>query len=313
MKVHYQLEDLPVFRKAVITIGTFDGVHKGHQKIIDALLEEAKRIDGESVLITFHPHPRKIVQPINSLQLLNTLEEKTHLLSQKGIDHLVIVSFDQEFASQTPGAYIENFLVRKFNPYSIIIGYDHHFGKDRKGNIKLLETQMNKWNYKLIEVPKHVVDEIAISSTKIRQAVLNSEIEIANKLLGYDFFFTGKVVHGDKLGRELGFPTANIEYTDPDKIRLGEGVYASYATINNERINGMLSIGNQPTLPGRNVKVEINLFDFDRDIYDKLLKVTVTTYLRKQEKYSFLEDLKHQLSLDKVNAITALTSNHKSS
>src|SRR5438093_1167959 len=231
MNVHRSLESLPEFRNAVITIGTFDGVHQGHQKIIDALLTEAKTIGGESIIITFHPHPRKIVHKNESLQLINTLEERIDLLRQKNIDHLVIVPFTKEFSEQSADAYIENFLMAHFHPRTIIIGYDHRFGKNRQGDFQLLEQKAAVFNYKLLEVPRHLLDEIAISSTKIRKALHSSQIEKANKLLGYDFFFEGVVVEGDKLGRQLGFPTANLVYTDVDKIHLGEGVYAVQVTI----------------------------------------------------------------------------------
>ena len=306
MKVHYHLENLPEFRRAVITIGTFDGVHKGHQTIIDAVLNQAKKVDGESILITFHPHPRKIIQPESSLQLINTLEEKISLLNKKGLSHLVIVPFTAEFSNQSPEDYIKDFLVKKFNPHSIIIGYDHHFGKDRKGNYLLLEEQKSLWGYELIEIPKHVLDEIAISSTKIRKALKNSDIESANKLLGYDFFFTGKVIHGDKLGRILGYPTANLVYTDEDKIRLGDGVYAVYVSIENETKKGMLSIGNRLTLADNSPKVEINIFDFNSYIYDLEIIITIHSYLRAQAKFETLEDLKKQLEVDKNNAQAVL-------
>lgn len=306
MQVHYHLENLPEFRRAVITIGTFDGVHKGHQTIIDAVLKEAKNVDGESILITFHPHPRKIVQPDSSLQLINTLEEKISLLGQKGLSHLVIVPFTANFSTQSPENYIKDFLVKKFKPHSIIIGYDHHFGKDRKGNYLLLEKQKSIWGYELIEIPKHVLDEIAISSTKIRNAIKNSDIHTANRLLGYDFFFTGMVIHGDKLGRELGYPTANLLYTDEDKIRLGDGVYAAYVSIADEIKKGMLSIGNRLTLADNSPKIEINIFDFDKKIYGHKIKITVHSHLRAQAKFDSLENLKSQLDTDKKNALACL-------
>lgn len=306
MQVHYHLENLPEFRRAVITIGTFDGVHKGHQTIIDAVLKEAKNVDGESILITFHPHPRKIVQPDSSLQLINTLEEKISLLGQKGLSHLVIVPFTANFSTQSPENYIKDFLVKKFKPHSIIIGYDHHFGKDRKGDYLLLEKQKSIWGYELIEIPKHVLDEIAISSTKIRNAIKNSDIHTANRLLGYDFFFTGMVIHGDKLGRELGYPTANLLYTDEDKIRLGDGVYAAYVSIADEIKKGMLSIGNRLTLADNSPKIEINIFDFDKKIYGHKIKITVHSHLRAQAKFDSLENLKSQLDTDKKNALACL-------
>jgi len=310
MKVHYNIENLPAFKKAIITIGTFDGVHKGHQQVIEAMKKESKKNNGETVIITFHPHPRKIVEQNSSLQLINTLEEKITLLHNQEIEHLVVVPFNELFATQTAEEYIENFLIAKFHPEIIIIGYDHHFGKDRKGNFQLLKKQSAKFNYRLIEIPEHVLKEIAISSTKIRNAIKNSEIEIANNLLGYSFFFEGVVLHGDQIGRKLGFPTANLAYTDVDKIQLGEGVYAIQITVNNKIKNGMLSVGKRPTLDDTIERIEVNIFDFDGDIYGKKLKVIVKKYIRSQVKFNSLENLRDQMLIDKQDALQALMLSH---
>ena len=192
MQLHYNIHELPAFKNAVVTIGTFDGVHEGHRKIIQKLKQQAAKIKGETVIITFHPHPRKVVSStILGVRLINTLEEKIELLDEAGIDHLVIVPFTDAFANQPAEEYLKNFLIDKLHPHTIIIGYDHHFGKDRLGNYLLLEKRAVEYHYELQEIPKHVLDEIAISSTKIREALLNHEIETANKLLGYDFFFSG--------------------------------------------------------------------------------------------------------------------------
>lgn len=306
MEVHRSIDNLPRFRNAIVTIGTFDGVHLGHQKIIDALLEEAKKVAGESVLITFDPHPRKIVNPSLNLQLINTLEEKTALLGQKGLDHLVVVPFTSQFSGQSPEAYIEDFLIARFHPHTIIIGYDHHFGKDRKGNYRLLEEKEPVYGYRLLEIPKHVLDEIGISSTQIRKALLQSDAETANRLLGYHFFFEGMVVKGDQLGRQLGYPTANLEYTDKDKTRIGEGVYAVYVTVEGVWKKGMLSVGKRPTLNDTVEKVEVNIFDFDGDLYGKKLTVAVKKFLRPQEKYDTLEALKAQIDQDKIDSLKVL-------
>ncbi len=307
MQVHREINKLPPFRKAAITIGTFDGVHKGHQQIINALVEKAKGSGGESVLITFHPHPRKIVQPDASLELINSLEERIALLEEKGIDHLVVVPFTPSFASQEPENYIGDFLAKLFSPKHIIIGYDHHFGKDRKGGYRLLEENASKFGYHLIEIPGHVLNEIAVSSTKIRAAIRNSQMDEARDLLGYSWFFEGEVVHGDQLGRKLGYPTANLTYIDGDKIHLGEGVYAAMAELDGEKISGMLSVGTRPTIGDHEEKVEINLFNFNRDIYGSHIKVTVKNYLRAQVKYGSLDALKNQMETDKINAENALT------
>ena len=307
MQVHRDMDLLPLFRNAVITIGTFDGVHKGHQKIITAIRERATAVNGESVLITFHPHPRKIVHPDTSLQLINTLEEKTGLLQQQGIDHLVVVPFTHAFSEQSPEAYVTDFLISKFQPHTIVIGYDHHFGKDRKGNYKLLEQKAGTFNYQLIEIPQHVLHEIAISSTKIREAILKSDIETANDLLGYSFFFSGKVVAGDRIGRQIGYPTANLEYTNADKIRLGHGVYAVQVGLGDKIRKGMLSIGNRPTLNQSAEKTEVHIFDFNEEIYDQELLIRVQAWLRPQEKYEGLDALKKQLAEDRRESLRRLS------
>lgn len=306
MQVHRSIENLPLFANAVITIGTFDGVHEGHKKIIDALIKEAKSVQGEAIIITFQPHPRKIVNPDEHLQLINTLDEKIELLKNSGIDHLVVVPFNQDFAAQTATEYMENFLIAKFHPHTIIIGYDHHFGKGRQGNFMLLAEKADKYNYRLLEIPKYILHEVGVSSTQIRKALLQSDIETANKLLGYEFFFEGLVIKGDQLGRKLGYPTANLQYTDKDKIHLGHGVYAAYTQVDGVLYKGMLSIGNRPTLKNSNERVEINIFDFDKEIYGQVIRVVVKKYLRGQEKYSSLDELKNQLAIDKQSSLVVL-------
>ncbi len=305
MLVHRNIDSLPEFKNAVITIGTFDGVHLGHRKIIDALREQARAVEGESVLITFDPHPRKIVHPHESLQLINTLQEKIELLSATGIDHVVIVPFTRDFSDQTADQYIEDFLISKFRPHTIIIGYDHHFGKGRTGNFLLLAEKADRFQYKLLEIPKYLIDEIGVSSTKIRNALLKTDTDTANRLLGYEFFFEGLVVHGDKLGRKLGYPTANLIYTDAEKIRLGQGVFAVQVEVKGMIRKGMLSIGNRPTLNNSDERVEVNIFDWDEEIYGKTIRVTVHKFLRSQEKYTSLEALKDQLALDKENSLAS--------
>jgi riboflavin kinase/FMN adenylyltransferase len=306
MQVHYSIDRLPLFKKAVITIGTFDGVHAGHCHIIAALKAEAAAVDGETVLITFHPHPRKVVYPERPMQLINTLEEKTTLLAAQGIHHLVVVPFNEAFAQLSAEAYISEFLIKQFQPHTIIIGYDHHFGKGRQGNFELLQARAGAYNYKLIEIPQHVLDAAEISSTKIRRALLAGDVATANKLLAYPFFFSGQVAHGDKLGRTLGYPTANLQYTDKDKIRLGEGVYAVTATIRGINYKGMLSIGKRPTIDGTIEKIEVNLFDFAQEIYGETVTVQVHYYLRGQERYPDLDTLKKQLDEDKKESLRLL-------
>jgi riboflavin kinase / FMN adenylyltransferase len=329
MKVHFDIDDLPKFTRAVITIGTFDGVHMGHRQIIDKLMQEAKDIQGETVIITFHPHPRKVVSStILGIRLINTLEEKIQLLGNLGIDHLVVVPFTDAFANQPAEDYVENFLISKFRPHTIIIGYDHRFGKERKGDYLLLEMMASSQNFQLKEIPKHVLDEIAISSTRIREALLEGRIEIADKLLGYEFFFSGIVVDGDKLGRKLGYPTANLKITNEEKIIPGNGIYAVYAEVvdnsnavsgyqlpvsgyrqpatGSQRLKGMMSIGFRPTVDGKKRVIEVNLFDFSEEIYGRTLTVYVKKYLRQEIKFDSLDELVKQIDLDKVESLKIL-------
>lgn len=309
MQVHYNIEELPVFRNAVITIGTFDGVHMGHRQVLDRLKAEATINDGESVVITFHPHPRKVISStILGIRLINTLDEKIELLRQLAIDHLVIVPFTDAFANRPAEDYIQNFLVAKFHPHTIIIGYDHRFGRDRSGDYRLLEKKAAIYNYQLKEIPKHILENISISSTNIRQAILHNDIATADKLLGYEFFFSGTVVHGDKLGRKLGYPTANLKIDDEEKITPGNGIYAVYAQPEGagQRLKGMMSIGFRPTVDGKKRVIEVNIFDFDKEIYDQKLKVFVKKYLREEVKFDGLDALVKQIDQDKVDSLKVL-------
>lgn len=307
MQVHRDLAALPSFRNAVVTIGTFDGVHLGHREILRAQRRAADACGGETVVITFDPHPRKIVQPEGSLELLSTLQEKVTLLEALGVDHLVVVPFTADFASLEADAYVREFLVGRFHPHTLIIGYDHRFGRGRAGGYELLESLQGHYGYQLVEIPQQLVHSIGVSSTKIRQALKQSDVAGAEELLGYRFSFEGEVIHGDKLGRTIGYPTANLSYTDGDKIRLGEGVYAARAFYDNRTLNGMLSIGKRPTLNDVIERVEINLFDFNEEIYGSALRVEVWSYLRGQEKYASLEELKAQLHQDKEHSLRILT------
>ena len=309
MQVHLDIDRLPAFQNAVITIGTFDGVHMGHRQVISRLKAEAAAVGGETVIITFHPHPRKIVSSaILGIRLINTLEEKTELLEQLGIDHLVVVPFTDAFANQPAREYLENFLIGKFHPHTIIIGYDHRFGRDRLGDYRLLEQYALTYKYQLKEIPKHVLDNISISSTNIREAILHSDTDTAARLLGYDFFFSGEVVHGDKIGRTLGYPTANLKVGTEEKLVPGNGIYAVYAELEGrgKRMKGMMSIGFRPTVDGRRRVVEVNLFDFNEEIYGQTLKVIVKKYLREEIKFDGLPALVKQIDPDKVNSLKVL-------
>jgi riboflavin kinase/FMN adenylyltransferase len=307
MQIHRNITNLPEFRNAVITIGTFDGVHLGHKQIIDNLKKEAANAGGESVIITFHPHPRKVVSSvITGVRLINTLSERIELLEKTGIDHLVIVPFTDYFANQTAEEYIKDFLVDKFKPHTIIIGYDHRFGKERTGDYKMMEEKAPVYNYQLKEIPEHLLNTIKVSSTNIRNAILHSKIEEANDFLGYDFFFEGEVFHGDKIGRTIGYPTANLKSTDEEKIALGDGIYAVYARIEGKTYKGMMSIGFRPTVNGKLRVTEVNIFDFSKDIYGEIIRITVKKYLRSEVKFDGLEALKQQLHKDKEDSLACL-------
>ena len=313
MEIHYNIHELPPFNKAVITIGTFDGVHQGHKKLIAQLVQQAKHVGGESVIVTFHPHPRKVVSSsILGIRLINTLYERIELLSQLGVDHLIVTPFTDAFANQPAPEYISEFLINKFHPHTIIIGYDHRFGRDRKGDYKLLAHYQDQYNFTLKEIPKHILEDISISSTKIREAIVQGPIHIANSLLGYDFFFEGIVVHGDKIGRQLGYPTANLKITDDEKIAPGDGIYVVQCCIKNmdgtyqPMHGGMMSVGFRPTVDGKKRVIEVNIFDFDKEIYGQVLRVYLKAFLRAEEKFDTLEALVKKIDQDRVNSLGIL-------
>ncbi|MES2431204.1 MAG: bifunctional riboflavin kinase/FAD synthetase [Bacteroidota bacterium] len=309
MQVHYDIAALPVFTKAVITIGTFDGLHNGHRQIIELMRSEAARINGETVFITFNPHPRQVISPTTSpVYLLNTLEEKILLLGKAGIDHLVIVPFTKEFAEQTADEYIKNFLVDTFHPHTIIIGHDHHFGKNRSGNYKLLEAKAAENNFIVKEIPGYMLKDITISSTRIREALLKGDVDTSNYFLGYNYFFSGKVIEGNKLGRTIGYPTANLQIEEESKLIPGDGVYAVEIKLNGQStiLKGMMNIGIRPTVDGTKRVIEVNIFDFDKDIYGRQLTVAIKKHLRSEVKFTGLDALKDQLGKDKEDALVAL-------
>jgi riboflavin kinase/FMN adenylyltransferase len=310
MTVYTDIQNLPIFKNAVITIGTFDGVHFGHQQILSLMKSAAKQVNGETVIITFHPHPRKIIGANKApIYLLNTLDEKINLLEKYGIDHLVIIPFTEKFAQQSAEDYIADFLVNTFHPHTIIIGHDHRFGKDRIGDFQLLEDKALKFGYQVKEIPGYMLNDVTISSTKIREALLNGDIEKAHDLLSYDYYFTGKIVKGNQLGRTIGYPTANIQMMDENKLIPCNGVYSVLVSNENLKINqlgGMMNIGYRPTVDGNERTIEVNLFNFDESIYDETLTITLKKYLRSEEKFSGLDKLKIQLEKDKQAALDSL-------
>lgn len=305
MQIHKDIQQLPKFRNAVITIGTFDGVHLGHQRIFKQLREEAVAVNGETVIITFDPHPRLVLTAeSHNIKLLNTLEEKLVLLGQQGIDHVVVIPFTHTFSEQSAEEYIRGFIVQYFHPHTIIIGYDHHFGKERKGNYLLLEKFAEQFQYTVKEIPEHILNEVTISSTMIRNAITGNDVETANRFLGYAYFFEGLVVEGDKIGRTLGYPTANLSVKDHNKLIPGDGIYAVEIGIEMQSLilYGMMSIGFRPTLADSKRVIEVNIFDLDENLYGKELCVYLKHFMRPEIKFNTLEELTIAISKDEINA-----------
>ena len=309
MKIHRDIHALPEFRNAVVTIGTFDGVHGGHQQILLKMKKEAERIGGETVLITFDPHPRQIVASADQpVRLINTLEERAYLLQKQGLDHLVIVPFTKAFAAISAQTYVEEFLIRYFHPHTLIIGYDHRFGSSRSGDYKLLEKYKEKGSFQLMEIPSLLIQEASVSSTRIRKALSAGHITTANELLGYPFFFEAIVVPGNQNGRTLGYPTANLHINNPLKMLPAPGVYAVKVyrlfqdkldpeTVN-ESYYGMMNSGIRPTLGGTTLVTEVHLFHFDGDLYGHRLMVECYERVRDEQRFPGLDALKKQLDLD---------------
>lgn len=307
MRIHQNISTLPVFHNAVVTIGTFDGVHTGHLAIIQQMLAEARAVQGETVIITFHPHPRRIIGS-NSTEvlLLSTPDEKSDRLAQLGIDHLVIIPFDEQFASLSAEEYVKDFLVNYFNPAKIIIGYDHRFGKGRAGDYALLEKLGLTYGFNVVEIPARVQNTITISSTQIRSLLKEGNIEKANAFLGYSYMISGRIIEGDKRGRTIGFPTANIKIDDQEKMIPADGVYAVTVLLHTEQFKGMMNIGYRPTVSGTFRSVEVNIFDFSQEIYGETLKVNVHHFIRSEQRFPSLDALKSQLNQDKVTATRML-------
>ena len=297
MRVFTDLSKLPTFRNAVVTIGSFDGVHLGHRRILEQVQALAKKHEGESVVITFDPHPRTVLKPEDtSFKLLSTTQEKILLLEEAGVDNIVVAPFSQAFSRLSARQYVEDFLIEQFAPRFIVIGYDHHFGADRAGDIGFLKSFEKSAGFEVIEIPAQEVDEIAISSSKIRKALETTDIRLANRLLGHPFSFWGRVVEGDKIGRTIGFPTANLEINDPYKLVLPEGIYAAKVGA----YAGALYIGNRPTLSSNGKRViEVNILGFDGDLYGQDLTVEVLDFIRPDQQMESLEALKAQIGADK--------------
>ncbi|TAH25278.1 MAG: bifunctional riboflavin kinase/FAD synthetase [Cytophagales bacterium] len=300
MQIHYTLEDFSVLENAIATIGTFDGVHIGHQKILHTLTRLALERNTPSVLITFWPHPRKILQPLSKEnKLLFNLEERIQLFQEFNIDHLIVIPFDIAFSKISPEDFIINIIKNKIGTKTLILGYDHRFGNNREGSFEYLKTNANNYGLELIEIPRQDIDELAISSSRIREAISKADFENAFKLLGHKYSLTGKVVNGEMLGRKLGFPTANIDPENEDKIIPPIGVYAVFVEIHNEVFQGMLNIGTRPTVGGKKQSIEVHLFNFNQNIYQEKIKVIFIKKLREEQKFEGLEALINQLNKDK--------------
>jgi riboflavin kinase/FMN adenylyltransferase len=308
MQIHKDLTQLPDFKQSIITIGSFDGVHLGHQKILQQLTTLAAAHQAASVVITFNPHPRFVVKKEdNDLKLLNTIEEKASLLEKNGVQHLVIVPFSDEFSKQTPEAYIEHFLIKNFKPKYIVIGYDHRFGNNREGNIALLKKWEKKFDYEVIEIEKQTIDSINISSTQIRNALKAKDIQTVNQLLGHQYVLHGKVVQGEKLGRKIGYPTANIMVEDQEKMLPPFGIYAVWVFHQDKKYGGMLYIGDRPTVSkSQKITIEVNIFDFEENIYDKFLWIEFVDFVRNDKKFEGLDELKNALMRDKIRSLYLL-------
>lgn len=310
MKVYNSIESFTGVQNAVVTTGTFDGVHKGHQQIVDRLKKTAQSINGETVLLTFFPHPRLVLFPDdNELKLLNTQEEKIALLKKVGIDHLIVQQFTKEFSRISSLDFVRNILSSQLQTKRLVIGYDHRFGRNREGFFEHLKEFGHMYGFEVEEIPAQEVDEVTVSSTKIRNALIEGDIKKANHFLGYNYMLTGTVIKGNQLGRTIGFPTANIAIEEKYKLIPQNGVYVAKATVENHSLNGMVNIGVRPTVNGKNLTVEINLFDFDGDIYGKKLQIELIDKLRNEIKFENLEQLKEQLVTDKENTIRLLQFN----
>lgn len=302
MKIINNTSNFSSETQTYVTIGTFDGVHYGHQKIIEKLVFEAKKAKKKSVLLTFFPHPRMVLQKDASLELINTIQERAHLLEKTGLDYLIIHPFSKEFSRTTALEFVRNILVNQLNISKLIIGYDHHFGKNREGNITQLTEYSHLYDFIVEEIPAQDIDSVAISSTKIRRALHTGNLKTANDYLGYYFMLNGTVVNGKKLGGKIGYPTANIDVKETYKLIPKTGVYVVKSTILEKTIFGMMNIGNRPTVDGNHQTIEVHFFDFNEDLYDQNLTIELIYFLRNEEKFESIDLLIGQLKKDEKTA-----------
>ncbi|MFQ3180764.1 MAG: riboflavin kinase/FMN adenylyltransferase [Polaribacter sp.] len=302
MKIVQNTSNFSDKEKTYVTIGTFDGVHFGHQKIIEKLIDEAKKADKKSVVLTFFPHPRMVLQKDVSLELINTIEERSTLLEKTGLDYLIIHPFSKEFSRMTALEFVRDILVNQLNISKLIIGYDHHFGKNREGNITQLTEYSHLYDFKVEEIPAQDIDDVSVSSTKIRRALATGNLKTANNFLGYNFMLNGNVVNGKKLGGKIGYPTANIDIKESYKLIPKTGVYIVKSAIDEKTVFGMMNIGNRPTVNGNYQTIEVHFFDFNQNLYDRNLTIELIYFLRNEEKFDSVEILIQQLKKDEKTA-----------
>ena len=309
MQVHYGFESYKNIKNPIVTVGTFDGIHFGHQKIIQRLQKIAKKNNGESVLLTFDPHPRKVLLNDQGLKLIHTINEKINILENLGLDHIVVYPFTVEFSKFSAKRYIDELLIQKLGTHTLVIGYDHHFGNDREGNIDLLKKYEKSNPFYLEEIKAHEIEEIKISSTKVRSAIEKGNIHLVNDYCGHFYEFSGEVVHGNGIGKTIGTPTANVKLNSNEKIIPLDGVYAVVCQIKDANYKGIMNIGFKPTVDeGKNRTVEIHLFDYEKDIYGKGLRTKVIERIRDEVKFNSLKELKSQILKDNEKAKIILES-----
>ena len=306
MKVFHSSSDFKSNKKTIVTIGTFDGVHIGHKKIIDKIVNQCKTDDLESVILTFFPHPRMILNENSDIKMLNSIDEKCELLANNGIQNLVIQKFDKQFSELSAEDFVVEVLVNNLNIQKIIIGHDHRFGKNRSANIDDLIVFGEKYNFEVEQISAKEIDEVAVSSTKIRNALLDGKITLANQYLGYNYSLSGKVVKGKQLGRTIGFPTANIEIAENYKLIPKNGVYVVESFIDNKIAFGIMNIGVKPTFENEQLSIEVYFLDFDADLYNREIKVSILEFIRNEQKFESIDLLKNQIEKDKLFAIEYL-------